>query len=58
MVAIIASCNDSCYQGREPGDRLGVRTAYTHTPLVGYVFPGLSFPANADAELLVEGVES
>ena len=32
-----------------------VRTTYTHTPLVGYVFPGLSFPANADAELLVEG---
>jgi TadE-like protein len=52
------SCNDSCYQGREPGDRLAVRTTYMHTPLVGYVFPGLSFPANADAELLVEGVES
>ena len=51
-----SSCNDSCYAGREPGDRLHVHTAYTHTPLVGYVFPGVSFPANADAELLVEGV--
>jgi hypothetical protein len=35
-----------------------VRTTYTHTPLVGYVFSGISFPANADAELLVEGLES
>jgi Flp pilus assembly protein TadG len=50
-------CNNNAleYPGREPGDRLLVRTNYTHTPLVGYVFPGLTFPANAEAELLVEG---
>lgn len=49
------SCNNACYTGRQPGQRLAVRTTYTHTPLVGYVFPGLTFPANAEAELLVEG---
>ena len=48
-------CNNPEYGGREPGDRLLVRSTYTHTPLVGYVFPGLTFPANAEAELLVEG---
>jgi hypothetical protein len=51
-----STCNDACYLGRIPGDRLMVRTTYTHTPLVGYVFPGLTFPANASAELLVEGI--
>ena len=50
-----ASCNDACYDARAAGDRLMVRTTYTHTPLVGYVFSGISFPANADSELLVEG---
>jgi hypothetical protein len=48
-------CDDPCYQARDTGDRLRVRTAYTHIPLVGYVFPGITFPANAEAELLVEG---
>ena len=42
------------YQGREQGDRLRVTTTYTHTPLVGYVFDGITFPSNAQAELLVE----
>jgi Flp pilus assembly protein TadG len=50
-----ASCNDACYDARVAGDRLMVRTTYTHRPLVGYVFPGITFPANADSELLVEG---
>jgi Flp pilus assembly protein TadG len=48
-------CNNTQYNARQAGDRLQVRTTYTHTPLVGYVFPGLSFPANARSELLVEG---
>jgi Flp pilus assembly protein TadG len=50
-----STCNDSCYDARVAGDRLMVKTNYTHTPLVGYVFPGLSFPANTESELLVEG---
>jgi Flp pilus assembly protein TadG len=50
-----ASCNNACYAAREPGQHLAVRTAYTHRPLVGLVFPGLTFTANAEAEMLVEG---
>lgn len=50
-----SNCDDSCYTSRESGDRLKVATDYTHTPLVGYVFPAITFPANAEAELLVEG---
>jgi Flp pilus assembly protein TadG len=49
------NCNNTQYNNRAAGDRLQVRTTYTHRPLVGYVFPGLSFPANARSELLVEG---
>jgi Flp pilus assembly protein TadG len=49
------NCNDACFTAREPGDRLTVKTTYTHRPLVGYVFGALEFPANAEAELLVEG---
>jgi hypothetical protein len=52
------SCNDSCYDGRKAGDRLRITTSYTHTPLVGYVFPGLSFALQARSELLVEGAPS
>lgn len=53
-----STCNDPCYTGRKPGDRLAVRTQYTHRPLVGYVFEGITFPANATAELIVEGSTS
>jgi Flp pilus assembly protein TadG len=48
-------CSDAQYALREPGDRLQVRTLYLHRPLVGSVFPGLTFPANAESELRVEG---
>jgi Flp pilus assembly protein TadG len=51
-------CGDSQYQSRGTGDRLKVTTSYAHSPLVSYVFPGLAFPANAEAELLVEGAPS
>jgi Flp pilus assembly protein TadG len=49
------NCTNTQYNARAAGDRLQVRTTYTHMPLVGYVFPGLSFPANSRSELLVEG---
>ena len=48
-------CDNACYADRRTGDRLKVTTSYTHTPLVGYVFRGIAFPANAEAELRVEG---
>ena len=48
-------CTNSKYQQRTTGDRLKVTTSYTHRPLVSYVFSGLTFPANAEAELRVEG---
>ena len=48
-------CDESKYQARAIGDRLEVTTTYQHRPLVGYVFPGLTFQANARTELLVEG---
>ena len=51
----IADCDTGCYANRKTGDRLKVTTSYTYTPLVGYVFRGISFPANAEAELRVEG---
>ena len=51
----LASCNNTCYTARKKDDRLVVATAYTHTPLVGYVFRGITFPADAQAELTVEG---
>lgn len=47
-------CDDACYSGRVSGDRLAVTTQYAHRPLAGYVFDGLTFPANAEAELWVE----
>jgi hypothetical protein len=47
-------CDDACYGGRQSGDRLKVVTQYTHRPLAGYVFDGIAFPANAEAELWVE----
>ena len=53
--ATTVDCDDPCYQARDTGDRLRVRTAYTHIPLIGFVFSGITFPANAEAELLVEG---
>lgn len=48
------ACDETCYGGRESGDRLQVTTRYTHRPLVSYVFGGLTVPANAEAELWVE----
>lgn len=51
----LGACGPECYGERKKDDRLVVRTAYSHTPLVGYVFPGLTFPSNASAELTVEG---
>lgn len=51
----LSDCDDTCYGYRRMSDRLVVTTSYTHTPLVGYVFPGLTFPSNATAELTVEG---
>lgn len=48
------TCDDSCYSTRQTGDRLEVTTQYSHRPLVGYIFEGLAFPANAEAELWVE----
>ena len=49
-----ASCNEACFDAREGGDRLTVITNYDHVPLTGYIFPGLAFPADAQAELWVE----
>ena len=51
----VKSCDNTCYQARKKDDRLIVRTDYTHTPLVGYVFGGVSFEVPARAELTVEG---
>lgn len=51
-------CDATCYSGRQADDRLLVRTNYTHVPLMGYVFPGLTFPAAAESELRVEGPAS
>ena len=48
------ACDDTCFAGRMAGDRLGVDTAYTHRPILSYIFGGLTFPADAAAELLVE----
>ena len=53
--ASLTNCDNDCYQARKQDDRLVVTTTYAHTPLVGYVFPGLTFPASATAELIVEG---
>lgn len=49
------ACDNTCYQGRVKDDLLIVNTTYQHTPLVGYVFPGVTIPSNASAELIVEG---
>ena len=49
-----AACGSSDYAGREAGDRLYVHTAYTHHPLVSAIFPGLTWEADASAELWVE----
>ncbi len=57
-VCVEGTCTNSAYDSRDTGDRLKVSTQYTHTPLLGYVFSGLTFPANAEAELLVEGAPS
>lgn len=53
--AALAACDATCYGTRAKEDRLVVDVAYTHVPLVGYLFPGLTFPANTAAELTVEG---
>jgi Flp pilus assembly protein TadG len=53
--AALAACDAACYGTRTTEDWLVVDVAYTHVPLVGYLFPGLTFPANATAELTVEG---
>ena len=53
--ASLTNCDNSCYQARKQDEYLVVTTRYSHTPLVGYVFPGLTFPSNATAELTVEG---
>ena len=49
------NCNNACYQAREKDDLLIVSTDYSHTPLLGYVFPGITIPSSASAELTVEG---
>lgn len=49
-----SSVDDAGYAGRVTGDQLRVQTTYAHTPLVGYIFDGLTFPANARSELWVE----
>ena len=49
------ACDNTCYVTRKKDDRLVVLTDYTHVPLVGYVFPAITFPADARAELAVEG---
>ena len=53
-VCINGSCGSSQYAGRKAGDTLRVATTYTHQPLVSYVFPGVTWPANTQAELWVE----
>lgn len=57
-VCVDGTCTNAAYDSRNTGDRLKVSTQYTHTPLLGYVFSGLTVPANAEAELLVEGAPS
>ena len=49
-----ATCDEACYDAREAGDRLTVITDYDHVPLTSYIFSGLVFPADAQAELWVE----
>ena len=49
-----ATCNEACYDARVAGDRLTVITDFDHVPITGYIFPGLVFPADAQAELWVE----
>jgi Flp pilus assembly protein TadG len=49
-----SACDDACYAGRVSGDQLGVITEYSHHPILSYVFNGITFQANARAELLVE----
>ena len=48
------ACDATCYGKRVTGDSLGITTTYSHTPLLGYIFPGVTFASNASAELLVE----
>lgn len=48
------ACDDACFDGREAGDRLTVITDHDHIPLTGFIFEGLVFPADAQAELWVE----
>lgn len=47
-------CDDACYGARASGDSLGITTAYSHRPILSYIFSGVTFEANASAELLVE----
>ena len=54
----VTPCNNTNYQARSTGDRLKVTTTYDHSPLLSYIFAGLTFPANAEAELRVEGAPS
>lgn len=49
-----STCDATCYTERLTGDRLRVTTTYSHVPLLGYVFRGVTFAANATAELVVE----
>lgn len=42
------------YTVRVRGDRVAVATTYTHVPLIGYVFPSITFPSNIRSELFVE----
>lgn len=51
----VTPCDEANYGARGAGDRLQVTTTYQHRPLVGYIFSGLTFQANARSELLVEG---
>ena len=53
-VCINGACTNSDYSSRLAGDTLNVHMTYTHRPLVSYIFGALTFPANAEAELLVE----
>lgn len=49
-----SACDDACYGGRQPGDRLTVITTYEHRPILSYVFNGVTFQNDASAELVVE----
>jgi hypothetical protein len=53
-VTVSVSGSTTTFGSRKRGDKVIVATAYTHVPLVGYVFPGLTFPMNARSELFVE----